>query len=509
MSTQAVKMVPAEKITVTEGHNPREDFDETALAELCESIQTHGLISALTVQEDADGGYLLVAGERRLRAARRLKITELPVLVRSDPAAKAAAIAENLIRQDLNPIEEARAFKSLAETENLRTHKKIAARVSKSAGYVSERLRLLQLPGPVQSRFASGVVPVAAERRLRQIAKVSPEAAEGLCELAADGEITADYLIEQTGSALFKLAALPESVRGYTLIPIRVANQLDELVTDPEHHASLKARIVAANRARGIQAPSYAPQDEDPRIYLDDPEKDAARAAGCLIEVTEPAQSGADITHRFLCDRKLAEDLAERAVEKLEKAATKHAAQNPASTTDVPPQELKEERRENREKAKADQEAARAHNLKLGRALIARRGQKTRREFSLDRAKTLARLLIEQNPNLAAAGLRLVLPQLQEVEAKKLKSGEIREKVTYAEPTEASQYLMDRIEEARTPQEVLELLTDAVLSALYADPRELAQSRRRDWYPGGGSVITAALVDEAKKLKLPRPKNRN
>ena len=109
----------------------------------------------MTVREDVNGGYLLVAGERRLRAARRLKIRELPVVVRSDPAAKAAAIAENLIRQDLNPIEEARAFKALAETGNLRTHKKIAARVSESAGYVSERLRLLQLPGPVQSHVAS------------------------------------------------------------------------------------------------------------------------------------------------------------------------------------------------------------------------------------------------------------------------------------------------------------------------------------------------------------------
>src|SRR5690606_2580289 len=127
-------------------------------------------------------------------------------------------------------------------------------------------------------------------------------------------------------------------------------------------------------------------RDQDPRVLLDDAEIDAARAAGCLLELAEDAGPGRRSTaSRFLCDREIAEDLAERSTERLEKQVKENADTTPEDPEPDPSGQLKDERHSVREEAKAAQEAARSHNLKLGRALMARRGAKTRREFTLGR----------------------------------------------------------------------------------------------------------------------------
>lgn len=128
-------------------------------------------------------------------------------------------------------------------------------------------------------------------------------------------------------------------------------------------------------------------------------------------------------------------------------------------------------------KAKRRAEAARDANLELGRNLIKRRGSKGRRECSLARAKALAAVVLADNTELAAAGLRLAFPQLQDVEVKRLKSGEPREKVSYADREQCASYLAERIEKARSANEVLELLADALIAVVLADEEELPRSR--------------------------------
>jgi ParB family chromosome partitioning protein len=130
---------------------PRQDFDETAMAELSRSIAEHGVLQPILVRPVPGGAYQIIAGERRWRAARAAGLTEIPVVVRemNDEETMVAALIENLQREDLNPVEEAKGYASLMEEYNL-TQEETARRVGKSRAAVANALRLLQLPGTVQ-----------------------------------------------------------------------------------------------------------------------------------------------------------------------------------------------------------------------------------------------------------------------------------------------------------------------------------------------------------------------
>lgn len=145
---------------------PRHHFDETALAELAESIRTQGVLQPVLLRP-AKGGYELIAGERRFRAAQRAGLTEIPALVRvvNDEKALELAIIENLQRDDLNPIEQARAFQELASRFNL-TQEQIATRTGKERSSISNFLRLLKLHSEVQQRVEQGQLSMGHARAL-------------------------------------------------------------------------------------------------------------------------------------------------------------------------------------------------------------------------------------------------------------------------------------------------------------------------------------------------------
>lgn len=136
---------------------PRKSFDEEALEELANSIATHGVIQPLLVRPLADGGYQLIAGERRWRASRMAGLTEVPVVIRemSDSEAMELALVENLQREDLNPIEEAQGLALLMETYGL-TQEQAAKRVGKSRPAVANAMRLLALPQDVLAMVERG-----------------------------------------------------------------------------------------------------------------------------------------------------------------------------------------------------------------------------------------------------------------------------------------------------------------------------------------------------------------
>jgi len=130
---------------------PRQDFDEGAMAELSRSVAEHGVLQPILVRPVPGGAYRIIAGERRWRAARAAGLTEIPVVIKelSDAESMAAALIENLQREDLNPMEEARGYRSLMEEFSL-TQEETARRVGKSRSAVANALRLLNLPGAVQ-----------------------------------------------------------------------------------------------------------------------------------------------------------------------------------------------------------------------------------------------------------------------------------------------------------------------------------------------------------------------
>jgi len=148
---------------------PRRHFDEAHIEELAESIRSKGVLLPLIVRRDSDG-YVLVAGERRWRAAQKAGLRELPVMVREVSGKEAFEIAliENIQREDLNPIEEAGAYKRLIEEHGL-TQEELAARVGKDRSTVANALRLLRLPEAIQRAVVSGELSMGHARALLAI----------------------------------------------------------------------------------------------------------------------------------------------------------------------------------------------------------------------------------------------------------------------------------------------------------------------------------------------------
>ena len=144
---------------------PRQDFDEEELAALAESIAEHGIIQPLTVRETKPGYYQIVAGERRWRAARLCKLSEVPAIVveADDKKAMELALIENLQRQDLNAVEEAMGYRSLMDDYGL-TQEEAAARVGKSRPAVANALRLLSLDAEVLELVRSGALTAGHAR---------------------------------------------------------------------------------------------------------------------------------------------------------------------------------------------------------------------------------------------------------------------------------------------------------------------------------------------------------
>ena len=146
---------------------PRKEFDPEELENLAESIRIHGLIQPLTVREMPTGYYQLIAGERRWRAARLAKLSEVPVVVidADDRKAMELALIENLQRQDLNPVEEALGYKTLMEDYGL-TQEEAAARVGKSRPAVTNALRLLGLNPEVLELVRTGSLTAGHARAI-------------------------------------------------------------------------------------------------------------------------------------------------------------------------------------------------------------------------------------------------------------------------------------------------------------------------------------------------------
>jgi ParB family chromosome partitioning protein len=162
---EVVRMIPVESLQPNP-HQPRSVMDEAQLAELAASIRAHGLIQPIIVTETA-AGYVLIAGERRWRAAELAGLTEVPVIVKETTPEDMLVLAliENVQRADLNPLEEAHAYKQLVEEFGL-THADVADRVGKGRSTVSNLIRLLDLPENIQAAVFDGRISGAHARAL-------------------------------------------------------------------------------------------------------------------------------------------------------------------------------------------------------------------------------------------------------------------------------------------------------------------------------------------------------
>jgi len=244
---------------------PRKRFEEAALEELAQSIRTLGVIQPLIVRSRPEGGYYLIAGERRWRAAQRAGLHEVPVVVR-DMAPRDAferALVENLQRADLNPIEEAEAYHRLVEEFHY-TQEQVAERVGKERSTVANSLRLLRLPVSVRGMVEEGSLSMGHARAL----------------LALD-EPEIEPVARRVLGRKLSVRATEELIRKRS----RNERDADELKT-PKKSASVRDLEIRLSKALGAQvtleedASGKSGQIEIRYIDLDDLDRLLARLLG-------------------------------------------------------------------------------------------------------------------------------------------------------------------------------------------------------------------------------------
>lgn len=162
----SILSIPVARVSPS-SDQPRKRFDEQSIAELAESIKRHGVIQPLVVEADGAGGYRIVAGERRWRAAAVAGLVEVPAIVKEYGREKRleVALVENVQREDLNPIDEAEAYRQLMEATGL-TQDQVAERVGKSRPAVANALRLLGLPADAMEALRSGAISAGHARAI-------------------------------------------------------------------------------------------------------------------------------------------------------------------------------------------------------------------------------------------------------------------------------------------------------------------------------------------------------
>lgn len=199
----ALRVIPVASIMPLPGQ-PRTHFAEEALEQLAESIRARGVIQPIIVQPQGDG-YRIVAGERRWRAAQKAQLREIPAIVREldQREVMALALIENLQREDLNPLEEARAYQRLADDEGM-TQAEIAKLVDKSRSHVANLQRLLSLPQEVQDLVEQGRLSMGHARAL-----VGYDGAQALAAQAVNDNLS----VRDVEDAVRRQAAKPVRAR--------------------------------------------------------------------------------------------------------------------------------------------------------------------------------------------------------------------------------------------------------------------------------------------------------
>jgi ParB family chromosome partitioning protein len=228
---------------------PRQVFDEEALRELEHSIREFGLMQPIVVRELDDERFELIMGERRWRAAERAGLEKIPAIVRqtSDDSMLRDALLENIHRVQLNPLEEAAAYQQLLEEFGV-TQEELADRIGRSRPVITNTIRLLRLPTPVQRRVAAGVLSAGHARALLSLD--DPESqeelaarivAEGLSVRATEEEVT---LQKSAGKSKKKAARkkTEEDAPSYDWLAERLSDRLDTRVK--VERSRRKGRIV-------------------------------------------------------------------------------------------------------------------------------------------------------------------------------------------------------------------------------------------------------------------------
>jgi ParB/RepB/Spo0J family partition protein len=505
--TETLTMVPLAKINTRQGFNPRSEFADEQMAELVESVKRHGIITPLTLAPDGDG-FAIIAGERRYRAAKAAKLKQVPAQVRdADGEALTLAVAENVIRADLTPVEEAEAYRRLVEEHG--DAAKVAKLVGRSERLIGERLELLRLPEDARALVAARKVPLSCAPLLVRITEREPLltdlTAAWLAEHpagagwfpSAPGEVVDDVLAadwqDDDGKPLQPVAY---SVGGWhgPILPGNRDDALPTLLAKLGPHADpVEAALAALPEIEHASEYDWAAREAEDRrrrecLALTDEDTDAARAFGCLLELPSPDDRR---EHRYVTDPewladRLVQKIAAHAAAEVERGERQRAQHAPAAADDAE----KEARRQERERQYEERVSARARNLDLGAALA-----RWQPKLDTDAVKLLGSLVLSHYGKAAAWAHRLCIEQPSTTN----KQG--KETVRYPRGAQAEKQLhqdaTERLMRARTPEDALAVVLRLLLAQRLVDTAGLPGADRQGVYEPqelAGSKVLAKLA---------------
>ena len=256
---------------------PRTAFDDLQLGELAASIAVHGVIQPVIVRETADGGYQLVAGERRLRAAKLAGLETIPAVVRAPGAEDSPlelALVENIQREDLNPIETALAYRELIDRFGL-THEAVARQVGKSRVAVSNALRLLDLAPETRAAIVDGRISEGHGRALAAI--TIPELQRATLAVVLDRQLS----VRQTEELVRRKRDEAPAARHRPL-----SHDLADLEAQLRGVLATRVGIVRTRRGGRLVIDFYSDEELD-RLY-----SIISRGAAAAIDVAVPIEAG-------------------------------------------------------------------------------------------------------------------------------------------------------------------------------------------------------------------------
>jgi ParB family transcriptional regulator, chromosome partitioning protein len=240
-------------------NQPRKYFDQEKIAQLAQSIREHGIVQPIVIKKE-ENSYVIVAGERRWRAAKSLGLKEVPVIIMelSDKEILEISLIENLQREDLNPIEEALAYKRLLEEFNL-TQEEVGLKVGKSRTSITNSMRLLNLDKRVQDYLIDGVISEGHGRALLGVD--NKDAQYSLAQKIIDEGLN----VRQTESIIRSLAKESKKEKE-TKINDSFAPYLNDIKYKLENHFGTKVMLTSKDKDKGKIEIEYYSQEDLNRI---------------------------------------------------------------------------------------------------------------------------------------------------------------------------------------------------------------------------------------------------
>jgi ParB/RepB/Spo0J family partition protein len=505
-----LRHIPLSRVVVPESFNPRgEVADDRELEQLADSIRADGCLQPIRVRATDHGDYILIAGERRYRAAVKGCVMELPAIIR--PAGTGdddeqsdllvEALLENDLRRDLDPLARARGYQRLIDTGL--SVKGVAERLQTTQARVREHLRILKLPEELQDKFACAEIPVRAVKSLGQLSGIHPGLAIAAAQQVLDpGDAYEPYAWADVERAPLEVALaggeLPEGIyRPHTAYPIAAfvlgedaSNDLaaiERMLGRPVEHVQFDGSDVAEARVLG------AAHGENWHTVI------VGNDVAAQLVTNYLARSVKELRKRAREERKLVRDTQASSNGSVGGGAAddNSTAGDPSNGTAVDPEET---RRAEREAERHAREEATRFNLELGRAVFM---SLSRVRVDVPVLKLLASVEIATHlADVAMRGARYGFPGWVTETAQK--NG--KAKYGYLEKPQAAERASDYLRGATKPGEIAGRQLALLAMATYADQNAVAISSR-SWHEikanGPWAVEADELLDKLVADNLP------